>query len=210
MRLLGPLPGSLAPAPDEARRWLRRELADPGYSDKPLMERFTDWLGDLIGSAATSAGEVSVVAVGAALVLVFGLLVGIALLTSRLRRSGAATSAADLAALPEVRLGADEHRRRAEQLLTAGEVQGAVVEAFRAQVMRLVEAGTVDDVPGATATELTHAMAAARPEVADEVRAGARVFDEVLYGDHPVDAEAVHRMLALDDRLGHRRSGARR
>ncbi len=42
--LLGRLDPPLDPSGDEARRLLRRELADPKYYQDDLLERLMDWL----------------------------------------------------------------------------------------------------------------------------------------------------------------------
>ena len=71
------MPGSLFPDPENAREWLREELARPEYQE-PFLERVARWFNELVESvrdATASGGGLSRLA---ALVLLALLLVGVA------------------------------------------------------------------------------------------------------------------------------------
>ena len=82
-----------------------------------------------------------------------------------------------------------------------GDLATAVLESFRAQAMRLVETGQLDDVPGATASELVGQMGRLRPDLAGDLVAAGRLFDEVHYGEVTATAAQVNTLLDLDTRL---------
>ena len=109
------------------------------------------------------------------------------------------------AVLTEEVVTADELRARAEAALEAGRFEEAVVEGFRAVAVRQVERGRLSDTPGATAHEVADALAREYVAMADRVHRGARLFDEVLYGDRPATRDQAASVLALDDDLVVRR-----
>ena len=109
------------------------------------------------------------------------------------------------AVLTEEVVTADELRARAEAALEAGRFEEAVVEGFRAVAVRQVERGRLADTPGATAHEVADALAREYVAMADRVHQGARLFDEVLYGDRPATRDQAASVLALDDDLVVRR-----
>jgi hypothetical protein len=107
--------------------------------------------------------------------------------------------------LTEEVISADELRTRAEAALEAGRFEEAVVDGFRAVAVRQVERGRLPDTPGATAHEVAVALAGEYPPRAEQVHRGARLFDEVLYGERPATREQASSVLALDDDLVARR-----
>lgn len=190
----------LDPSGDEARRQLRRELADPRYYDANLLDRISAWLDRLIArsidGASASPPLAVTVAVGVGVLLALGLI----LLVSRARRTvRGARSAAP--ALPDEVITAAELRARAEAALGAGDHSAALVDAFRAVAVRQVERGRIEDVPQATAHELARALAAEFPAHARAVRHGADLFDVTLYGDRVATREQAAELLRLDDVL---------
>lgn len=203
LALLPLLEPPLDPSGDEARRQLRRELADPQYYDANLLERISDWLDRLISESIDGASASSPLAVTVAIVV--GLLLALALimLVSRARRTARADRSATPALTDEV-ITADELRARAEAALAAGDPSAALVDAFRAVAVRQVERARIEDLPQATAHELAGALAAAFPPHARAVRHGADLFDLTLYGDRVASPEQAVELLRLDDLLSGR------
>lgn len=193
------LHAGLDPSPDQARRLLRSELTDPDYVEGNLMDRVLTWLVRQFETvSAQSVGPIGLVLISLVLAVVA---VAVILLVVRTRRSGREAGAGEDGVLPSTRISAQEHRAAALAALTGGDPATAVLEAFRAQAMRMVESGQIDDVPGATATELVSQMGRIRPDLALPLAQGARLFDEVHYGEAEATAAQVQTLLDLDDRL---------
>lgn len=192
------------PSPDEARTRLGRELLRPEYHEEDLLGRVLgaiDRAFDRLLSATTSAPMGSVVL---ALIVGFALLAGLLWILTRLRRTGTARSAPG-PVLPERRISAQEHRSLASEAMARGAYAQAVQEAFRAAVLRPVEAGRVPERPGATASELAAALMTlveSQPgSQAQLVRTVADDFDAVVYGHHEATSQQAEAALALDDLL---------
>lgn len=193
-------PWELKPEPDEARSWFRRELLNPDYQRENPIQRLVRWIQrtlersvETVGSLPV-AGQLAAMVVGLALVLAIGWLVSRG---RRTRRSGEAPGRV----LTDERVGAAELRRRAELALAGGRFGDAVIDGFRALTVRQVELAALPDMPEATAHEVSLALAAQHPDLADHVSACARNFDLVLYGDRPAQRAQAEAVLALDDRL---------
>ena len=194
----------LDPTGDEARSQLRRELVHPEYHQQNLLQEVLRWLARRVGQGLDKAGQTSQVSTLMAMVILVGLVVTLAWLVSRAQRT---TREKDVkrSVLTEEAVSADELRARAEAALEAGRFEEAVVEGFRAVAVRQVERGRLADTPGATAHEVAVALAGAYAARADQVHRGARLFDEVLYGERPATREQAASVLALDDDLVARR-----
>ena len=192
------LPGAapLEPDGDEARRPLRRELADPDYYDRNPIDRLLTWLGRQLDRAFDAAAGVDAVGTFAAILVVVGLVAALGWLVGRGRRT-ARTAAVTTAALGGARASAAELLARAELAWERGAADQVVVDGFRALALAQIEQGTIDDVPQATAGELSRAMGGAHPGRAAEIHEAAHHFDEVLYGEHPASPEAARTVLGL-------------
>ena len=59
----------------------------------------------------------------------------------------------------------------------------------------------LDPRPGRTAGEVARDGGAALPAVADGLRRGARVFDDVWYGGRPAGPEAYDVLVRLDEQV---------
>jgi hypothetical protein len=94
-----------------------------------------------------------------------------------------------------------EHRARAAAAVAAGQYDVAVRESMRAIARRLDERALLDPRPGRTADEIAVEAARLLPELATELREGARVFDDVAYGSTRADAARAERMRRLDERV---------
>lgn len=201
--LAGSLEPPLDPSGDEARRLMRRELADPKYYDADVLQRITDWLERLVDDTITGVSGSGPLSTLLAIIVAFALVAAIVLILSRARRTARAERRAAPALTDEV-ITAAELRARAEAALAAGDASSALVDAFRALAVRQVERHRIDDVPQATAHELARALAVEFPAHVSAVHHGADLFDQTLYGDRRATREQALELLALDDALAGR------
>ena len=194
----------LVPTPSEGRSWLRRELLEPEYRADDPLQLLMDWIGRVIDGGAAWAQRTPPLALFAAMLVVLLLVVAVGWLLGRTERSprrrGDRTPAVD-----DPSLTALELRSRADAAFAEGRWAAALVDAFRATATRRAERGALDDLPGLTAHEVAEVMAADLPDHAPRIRAVARDFDLVLYGDRPADEDRAAAALALDDELSGRR-----
>ncbi|MFI7246087.1 DUF4129 domain-containing protein [Streptomyces qinglanensis] len=190
-----------------AREDAERELSRPEYHqhDPSLLHRALDWLwdrlGDLLRTAAEAApgGSVGLTVLACVLVL---LLVALRLRLGSLR----ARPTTDSAALFTDRLrNAAEHRAAAASHAGADRWNPAVQERMRALVRSLEERALLDPRPGRTADEATNEAATDLPELAEQLRAAARIFDEVTYADRPAGPTDYALLRDLDNALLHTR-----
>jgi len=193
------LRGPLHPDADTAREWLRQELLRREYRPN-LVQRMQEWFQELLEKAQGGAGSLG--GLGDAVLL--GLTVVVALLLvlvlSRLRRNAGADRTPE-PVFGDVRRTAAEHRRLARAAYDTGAWDDAVVEGMRALAAGLVERQLVDDVPAATAHEVTTLAAPRFASYADRLEVAARVFDETRYGDHRATREHAGAMLDLESAL---------
>lgn len=201
--LNGSLEPPLDPSGDEARRLVRRELADPKYYDANLLQRLTDWLERLVDDTINGVSASGPLSTLLAVIVTLALVAAITLIVSRARRTAQAERRPAAALTDEV-ITAAELRARAEAALAAGDASAALVDAFRAMAVRQVERQRIDDVPQATAHELARALAVEFPAHAGAVHHGADLFDQTLYGDRRATREQALELLALDDALAGR------
>jgi hypothetical protein len=200
-----PLPDPpLDPSGSEARAKLRRELLRPEYHDQNLLQRFLEWVTRKVSSGIDQASQAPPLSTLMAMIVFVALALALAWLASQARRT-ARDRGQKAAVLTDEVVSADELRARAEAALEAGRFEEAVVEGFRAVAARQVERGRLTDTPGATAHEVAETLAQEYPAMAARVRSGARLFDEVLYGDRPATRDQAMSVLALDDDLVVRR-----
>ena len=132
-------------------------------------------------------------------VLVIVVVGGLALLGYRLRpvRRGGGAGAMFASGQP---LTARAHRDLAEQAAARGAYAEAVRERLRAVVRTLEADGVLDSRPGRTAGEVVRDASSAVPHLADALRRGTLVFDEIWYGGRVADA-ASYAVLVEVDRL---------
>ncbi len=201
--LAGSLEPPLDPSGDEARRMLRRELADPKYYDANILQRLMDWLGRLVDDTISGVSASGPLSTLLAIIVALALVAAIILIVSRARRTAQADRRPAAALTDEV-ITAAELRARAEAALAAGDASAALVDAFRALAVRQVERERIEDVPQATAHELARALAVEFPAQAGAVHHGADLFDQTLYGERRATREQALELLALDDALAGR------
>ncbi|MEQ0563684.1 DUF4129 domain-containing protein [Amycolatopsis sp. NEAU-NG30] len=186
---------------DDARRAAAQELADPKYRDAqpgPLQE-LKQWLGEQV--ARLIKGLSTVVPGGPfglllALVLLIVLVVVIRLRTGKVAR----TARAGGEVFSEKRRSADDYRRSAAEAAAAGRYDDAVRDRFRAVVRALEERALLDARSGRTADEAAAEAGVLLPNVAAELRHGARLFDDVHYGGREGTETAYHALTELDER----------
>lgn len=192
--------GVLDLPPDEARDAFRRELVRPEYQERDLLGRVLRWFDrQLVGLVDAAAGVDGLALVAAMVVLVL-LVVALAWLLGRLRRSGRRAGQPG-PVLGDERASARELRDRAREAYQDGRYDAAVVDGFRALVLEQVERGALPDAPGATAHEVCEQLGRSTPEHGEAVRNAGRLFDEVRYGGRPAGREQAASVLALDDAM---------
>jgi hypothetical protein len=199
------------PSAEEARDWLRRELAKAEYADdRSLLQRILDWLSELVTDLlARGTGGLPGWVLPLALV-VTAALVALVLLVKVRREPGAAGATRRGGVFDEPHLDADAYRVRARGAYGAGDIDAAAADWFRAIAAAAAERAVIDDNPGRTAHEVSVALAAVLPDEASSLRRAADHFDAIRYGDAHVD-EAVARFIAdLDGRLAVARPFLRR
>ncbi len=187
-----------APGRETGQAWAREELARPEYARaRPgLLRRALEWLLARLDDASQSTG----IGLGrlTALVLVVGVVVLVAVVaTRRSVRLRVAEAGARTGLLGASALTAEQHRSRAEEHRAAGRYGDAVREWMRAVARQLDERALLDPRPGRTADELAVEAAQLLPQLAEELRAAAVVFDAVTYGSvraGPQDAERLRRL----------------
>ncbi len=195
----------LVPTPDDARLWLRRELLNPEYHDRNVLQRLLARTQDLLNRGLDAAAGAGPLQTLVSMLVLLALVLALVWLLSRARRSSEGRGRREAAVLTSERLSADALRRRAETALAEGRAAQALLDGFRALTLRQIERGRIEDVPGATAREVSLALDAAFPGQRRRVDDSAARFDSVLYGDRPATADQARDVRRLDDELaGHR------
>ncbi|MDQ7809237.1 DUF4129 domain-containing protein [Amycolatopsis sp. A133] len=186
---------------DAARRAAAEELADPKYRDaRPnILQQIGQWLGErleeLLNSLSSDVpGGIFGVLLVVALLIV--LVVVILLRTGKITR----TSRVDRTVFGEKRKSADEYRRSAAEAAAASRFDDAVRDRFRAVVRALEERALLDPRSGRTADEAAAEVGQLLPNVADQLRQGARLFDDVHYGGREGTEAAYRTLTELDER----------
>jgi len=185
---------------DPARERALNELLDPRYEHEPWLDRlrrqfeeFLDRLNDVIHSEQTGW-----LAAAALLTFIVAL---IALPLWRARRLTRRAALERTAVFTGRERTAAEHREEAERLAAAGEWAEAIRERLRAVARDLEERAILDPMPGRTAAELAADAGRELPGLADEFAAGARLFEDVTYGEMPGSAEGYARLVRLDEQV---------
>lgn len=193
------------PDADEARRWARDELADEVYreAEPGLVSRAVQWLLDRLASLELPDGPGSrVLLVSVLLLLAVGVVVALAL-AGPVRLSGRRAAGGHV--FDEEARTADRHRAEADAHAASGRYAEAVRERFRAVVRSLEERALLTPAPGRTADEVAAEAGRLLPTVADDLAAGARVFDDVWYGGRSATAGHDQRLRALDEAVARAR-----
>lgn len=199
----------LEPSREEARRWAVEELSKRAYQEhRPgLVQRAMNWvlerLSDVPVPTGTGSALLFTVLAGVVAVLIF-------LAVRRVGLVGRRARAVQRPVLADVTETPQELRDQAERHAAGQDWAAAVAARFRAVARELERTGDVRVSPGMTATELAAAGGAARPSLAGDLRSAARLFDEAVYGHHPVTRADYERLVALDAAVAAARAGAAR
>jgi len=185
-----------------AARAARDELAKQVYREAGpgLRERVLHWvvthIQDLFNRAAgvSPGGYVGLVAVG---LLVVAIVVALRLGIGPMRRSSSSETALFIG---RARTAA-EHRAAADAHAAAGQWAEAVRDRLRALITGLEERSLLEPRPGRTADEAAAVAGRVVPECATELRAAARVFDDIWYGGRAADATHDALLRGLDERV---------
>ncbi|MEU8192292.1 DUF4129 domain-containing protein [Microbispora amethystogenes] len=191
---------------DQAADEAARELSRAAYQHESLFDRLQreifQFIGDLMSGDGTGTGGVL------SLVLIVVVLVVLALLLLwALRRFSGSGRAEPGAVFGRRERTAAEHRSEAERLAAEEDWAGAIRERLRAVARDLEERAVVAPLPGRTAMELAEAAGQALPSHAADLRAAARLFDDVTYGEAGGTREEYLTLAALDERLRSARTG---
>lgn len=189
----------LDPDRDQARQWLEGELSKPDYNRaEPLVRQLLDWLlGRLDQLFALLPGSTSLGWVLLALVVATLLVVALFAVRGR-RRHGILAQRAPGAVLEDPSLNAADYRRRAGQAAAAGDWEAVLLDSYRALTAEAAERTLIDDAPALTAHEVQLHLGAFFPAHLDSLRAAARAFDLVRYGDGVATPEAAGQVRDLD------------
>ncbi len=194
---------------DEAARLARIELANPRYTgdDEPWAQKVLRWVLDRIARLLDTVG-------GSSPLGWFGILGVVALVVIVVvvvrRRAGALTRGpASTGLFSGAERTAADFRAEAERFASSGAWAEAVRARLRAVVRDVEERGLVDVRPGRTADEIARDAGRALPAVAGDLRAAARLFDDVWYGGRTADASSYSRLVAVDDAVAAARPGDR-
>jgi len=192
---------------DQAALQASLELAKPEYhaTDESWVQRIFRWVIDKITSLFEQTAVSSPLG-WLGILLIVGVVVLVIVLVSR-RTGRLQTARAAVALFDDTARGARELRADAERFAAAGAWAEAVRARLRALVRDLEERGLVDVRPGRTADEIAVDAGRALPSVSADLRAGARLFDDVWYGGRTADAQTYARMVAVDDAVGSARPG---
>ncbi|MDH6135307.1 hypothetical protein P3T37_004717 [Kitasatospora sp. MAA4] len=188
---------------DPAREAARNELLDPAYHrhDPSLTQRITDWLWAQLDRLLGGIGSVADSgATGLIFFLVIAVLIGAALWWRLGRPGRAARTTAALFTADGPRTAA-QFRAAARGHAEAGDWPQAVREQMRALVRALEERTLLDARPGRTADEAAAEAGRFLPEHAAALRAAARSFDDVAFGDRVAQVSDYQLLAELDDRL---------
>jgi Domain of unknown function (DUF4129) len=188
---------------DAAREAAQRELSkgiyhadDPGLFER-LVDRAVSWLDDRLAQAAGLApgGTLGLLALLVVLAATTALILW---RTGPVRRANArGGSTLDVSAL----VSAAEHRQRADAFSHDGRYAEAVRERMRAIVRELEDRGVLEPRPGRTADEVAREGGTVVPAVAADLRAAARLFDEIWFGGRPATAASDAAMREADQRV---------
>jgi hypothetical protein len=189
----------VAPDRDTARSWAAEELSGREYqSARPgLLSRLGRWLLDHLSSLPGGFGGT-----GARFVLLAVVLVAVVAIWYAVRRSGGfrlqARGQGGAVFGDRPRTAAD-HRAAAEAAEQVEDWRTAVVEWFRTVTRELEERAVLVPQPGRTADEVAADAGAWLPELAQRLRRGAELFDDVRYGDRPATSAGAADLRTLDD-----------
>lgn len=186
---------------DTARLRAAEELSGPAYqAAKPswLSEAF-NWVLEKLLMFLNTVDSAVPGGIFAVVLLIVVLIVLVVVI--RLRSGPLATAAkGERAVFTGRRKASGDYRKAAEEAAARGDFDDAVRERFRAVVRSLEERTLLDEKSGRTADEAAAEAGRLLPDVAEPLRSGARLFDDVHYGGIPATEPGYRSLSELDDR----------
>ncbi|MEU5402075.1 DUF4129 domain-containing protein [Streptomyces sp. NPDC005963] len=184
-----------------AREAAERELSKPEYHENDpnllqrAIDRFWEWIGDVLTFSATTPGGI----VGVTVIV----LVVLALLFALWKRLGPPHRAlrSTVPLFADSPRSAAEHRAAADAHAALNEWAPAVQERMRAIVRSLEERALLDPRPGRTANEAAAEASLSLPAHSQGLHFAATAFDEVTYGGRTGSHDTHLRLLELDTAL---------
>ena len=192
---------------DTAHDAAQRELSKPLYPREGPLERFTDWLSELIYRLLTKGAHIPGGWFTIALVLTIAA-VAVIVAVRIARRTMATRRGADFQVFDASERSAAEFRAAAERYAAEGNWAAAIRNRLRAVARQLEESQVLNAVPGRTANELARDATRAFPDLGYELTSAAASFNDVTYGERPGTETAYRQVAALDDRIRTSRSTA--
>ena len=182
---------------DAANDAAQRELGKPIYPRPSLTEQLLAWFDDILYKVFTDGSWLPGGPITLGLLLTLLAIAGYVVV--RIARRTMRTDRGSAAALFGSReLSAEQHRAEAERSAAQGDWAMAIGHRLRAVARELEQAGTLDPVPGRTATELARDAGAARPGLTAEFHYAANIFNAVTYGAQRGTEDEYRRIAALD------------
>jgi Domain of unknown function (DUF4129) len=185
-----------------AARAAREELAKQIYrEDGPsLTEQLLRWVFHYINAVLDRAAGVSpggYVGLVGVVIVVLAIVVALRLGVGPMRRSSTTETALFVGSART----AAEHRAAADAHAAEGRWAEAVRDRLRAIITGLEERTLLEPRPGRTADEAAADAGVVVPECAADLRAAARVFDDIWYGARPADSTHDALLRELDGRV---------
>ncbi|MBX9247024.1 DUF4129 domain-containing protein [Actinotalea ferrariae] len=172
------------PDAETARRWLREELADPIYHERPnLLQRAWEWILQQLAQAEQAIGGMDVRLAAVIVVAVLAVGVAVALLVTGPVRRARRDRRASVDVFGDDTRTAAELRASADAAAAQGRWADAVLDRFRAVLRSLEDRVVLDPRPGRTADEGAREAGVRLPSCAQDLARAARLFDDVCYGD---------------------------
>lgn len=192
----------LDPSADQARRWLRDELAKSQYHQADsLLQRVSDWLVQLwhrLTEPVLSGGSTLSTLALVVLIVLIGVLLG--WIATRVRREPQRGARPD-GVLDDPTLMTGDYRRRAAEALLGGRFEDALLDSFRAIAASAGERTLLDEAPGRTAHEVSADLAPSFPAHAAALARSADTFDTIRYGGQRATRAQAEAMQQLDHGL---------
>ncbi|HZU49440.1 MAG TPA: DUF4129 domain-containing protein [Mycobacterium sp.] len=186
---------------DAAHQAAQRELAKPIYPKESPIQRFHDWLDDLMyrvlhAGASMPGGWFTVSVLLILLAIGAGVAIHVARRTLRTTRGDRP--------MFDRQLSAAQHRATAEEFAAQGDWAAAIRHRLRAVARSLEDSGVISPMAGRTANELARDAGACLPHLASEMSQAAIAFNDVTYGGRPGTPDAYQLIADLDEHLGSR------
>ncbi|MHB1492057.1 MAG: DUF4129 domain-containing protein [Cellulomonas sp.] len=195
----------VTPDAETARRWAERELTDPIYHPAfNLLGWIMEKLNALLRGLNDAAQTVTWVQVVATLLAVALVIVALYVAGPVRMRAAAGRNGSHVVLGDDAR-SARELRQAAERAAETGDLDGAVLNGYRAVVRSLEERAVLAERPGRTAHEASEEAAARFPALAERLHQAGRTFDDVCYGHTPAVRTDHDELRALDGDLAQAR-----